>query len=83
MSCCGGREVTRGHFIPVGLSVDQVMIEEMQEQEAEFLKEQKEKKLKNRCWTEEPVDISRGFHNLSLSACLTTTTSNCMQLTRK
>jgi len=26
----------------------QVMIEEMQEQEAEFLKEQKEKKLKNR-----------------------------------
>jgi hypothetical protein len=39
--------------------------------------------LKNRCWTEEPVDISRGFHNLSLSACLTTTTSNCMQLTRK
>lgn len=43
MSCCGGREVTRGHFIPVGLSVDQVMIEEMQEQEAEFLKEQKEK----------------------------------------
>ena len=42
MSCCG-QEVTRWHFMPVGLS-DQVMIEEMQEQEAEFLQEQKEKK---------------------------------------
>ena len=50
--------------MPVGLS-DQVMIEEMQEQEAEFLQEQKEKKLKNRCWTkmtEESVDIGSVFH---------------------